>query len=417
MFIKTILQFQLGSLIIETREGDNFQGKIDMDSLYGTLTFTLPYQALDNLTVATSEGQQSTIISSLRLRKNMLVRLYFKELQTNQDVNIEDMDLIFNGKINKVPVRKEKTNIDYTIECEGTLAFSHNSKPTVNVNETEITSIPYVILQRGNLQAGPDNEFALSNPNQVQNLIPIADVKNYLGFMNGITAKVNAANTTADVIKSFRDRYGIIFIQQLSGEVYVYAMTGLLLQSQTEAWEFDTNKNIFNIEYTDTTSDIDAVIVYGRGGAIGEALDILKIQSKGITPDINGNYNVRTLRLERRDIFDEEALQKIAREKLLEINKNNLVTFSTKFDPDFKIGDLFTINDYDFFSGSEVFFIKSIEWSLAKTEYDCTITGFANSLAYLPENIIDSSSSVGLADVDTLGITTKVAGGSWISFA
>ena len=411
MFIKTLLQFQTGDAYIETSEGNNYAGSIDWDNLFGTLSFTLPYQALDDLTLAGAEGETETI-NKLRIKKNMFVKLYYAELSNNRDVPIDEMDLAFDGRVEEVLPAKTKTDITYTIKCEGTLSLGNQRPPITTVISTRIDTMPYVILQRTNLQAGANNP--LSEDYQ-EDIIPEEDITMRVVSVADVVIKSPQGETAVELLQAFRDKTGVVLLQQMSGEVDVFSPADAMITERIEAWDFNTNENIFSIDYGDTTSDYDAVLVYGMGGIVGEAIDILKVQARGVPLDENGNYVCNVYRVERRDLTSEEDCQKIAREMLLEINKNHIITFQTKYLPDYKIGQPFTIVDDDMFSGSEMFFIKSIDWAIAKNQFDCTIKGFMNNLTTLPEDL--TISATGVADVDYLGITTKVAGGDWQTFS
>lgn len=415
-FIKTAVVIQSGNAFITIWDANDFSGEIDMDNLYGTLSFTIPYKIINDENIPTySEVQSSGTLNVHRLEKDMLVTLYYKELEFNREITTDEMDVIFDGRIDNVEPSKSKTDSNYEIKCEALLSFANNRPPIVNIVNWRLEQMPNAILQRGNLQAGPENPIQLNN--QIRDYIPQSKVNVNLGGISDLVAKSVQGSNIKDIITNFRDKNGVIFIQQLSGEVDVFSYGSMMFANEgetIEAWQFDVNDNVFNLKYGNVTSDYEAVIIYGAGGIKGEAIDVLKCQAKGIAQDENGNYKCRYYRYERRDLFSEEDCQKVAREMLLEMNKNYLISFETKFLPNYKIGHPFQIKDYDLFSGEEIWFIKSINWKLGKGSFDCEITGFANSLVVLPENLV--LSNTGVADVDVLRLRNKVAAGDWVNF-
>ena len=194
--------------------------------------------------------------------------------------------------------------------------------PLEKVVSTNFPQMPNAILQKTNLQKGPENDVVLES--QRRDYIPESSVNVNLGALTNLVAKTSNGSTAKDIIVNFREKYGIVFIQQLSGEVNIFSFSSLMFVDESAsipAWNFDIRQNVFNLQYGDVTSDVDAVIVYGQGGSVGEAIDLLKVQAKGIAQDANGNYRCRYYRIERRDLLNDEDCQRVAREILLERNK------------------------------------------------------------------------------------------------
>ena len=102
-------------------------------------------------------------------------------------------------------------------------------------------------------------------------------------------------------------------------------------------------------------------------------------------------------------MIDTESCQKVARNELLNILKNYVVIFNTKFDYRYRLGQPVIIYDNDRYPDGKIFFIKSYRVSLSKDSVVCTIVAYASSITQLPEDLVIDSD--GITDVDNLDIT------------
>jgi hypothetical protein len=164
------------------------------------------------------------------------------------------------------------------------------------------------------------------------------------------------------------------------------------------AWRFDINDGtLFEIDYGDLTNHYNAVVVLGRPPVYGVAVDPIAVQNNGG----HINYIVH----ENRYLVSDEDCQQVARDKLLEISKNYVVTIKTKFHPEFMVGQPFTIIDNDRFDGTQTLIIKKYSFSIDKEDVSCTIQGYANTPQMLPEKLV--LEPTGVMDVDILQIRDK----------
>ena len=410
-FIKKKIEITRDTDTFETREGDNINGGFDMDSLAGQIELELPYQ----FTVSQKEIDESTTsgIVSFRLKKFDFLKLYYADLDSDREPTDDEWIVIFDGYVDNVKLVKTKTSIKYNVLGFGTLALSNSRTISRNVEAQPINNMPNTLLQRCNLQSGAENEVS---PDQQNNIITSDNVFVELSNsgMGQITAKSVGAKNAKEAILEFKTRYGLIFHQLMDGRVLVTSPFEIINRNSVAAWEFDTEDNVFELDYGDLTSNIDGVIVFGREGAIGKAIDLTAVRNKNVPTDSSGRYKGNFLRIERRDLYGEHDLDKVAREILLEQTRNYSITFKTTFDPNFIIGQAFTINDHDIYSGEELFFIKSFNYIISKGDVSCNITGYTHQLTTLPENIVIGAT--GLADVDAFGIRDKIEAGNWTGF-
>ena len=128
-FIKLILQIRAGSSLLTIKDGIVYNGEIDMDNLYGTLNFELPYKLVEDGEIPVySDGEFVESGNVHRLERDMFVTLYYIELEFNRDVTINEMSKIFDGKILDVNLVKTKLDRTYAIKCEALLSFA-NDRP------------------------------------------------------------------------------------------------------------------------------------------------------------------------------------------------------------------------------------------------------------------------------------------------
>lgn len=178
--------------------------------------------------------------------------------------------------------------------------------------------------------------------------------------------------------------------------------------------EFILDENTFEVDYPDVSCQYDGVVVYGEF-EIGKAVDITTVLMKDLVPDpITRVINVNMLKLYRRDINDRNTLNKIAREKLLEIKQEQKIRIKTKFEPYLKIGMPFKFIDGDRYNGSELFFITRIAFTISKDDVFCVIDGCSSILNTLPESTVIND--VNIADTTIIGIFDKLPDTAWQNF-
>jgi hypothetical protein len=178
--------------------------------------------------------------------------------------------------------------------------------------------------------------------------------------------------------------------------------------------EFVLDYNVFEVDYPDVSCQYDGVVIYGEF-EIGKAVDITTVLLKDLKPDpITRVINVNMLKLYRRDINDRNTLNKIAREKLLEIKQEQKIRIKTKFEPYLKIGMPFKFIDGDRYNGSELFFITRIAYTISKDDVFCIIDGCSSILNTLPESTVIND--VNIADTTIIDIFDKLPDTPWQNF-
>jgi hypothetical protein len=240
----------LDTLIID--EGDNFEASFDYEEIGGNLTFDLPY---------TDEGakQNKSNLTIQNLQKFDYVFLYYAEVDSDREPYNSEWKTIFAGYIEKVKLQKSKDNISYRIDCSSLIALSNYAHVSQGISFADgdtqsVREVPYLILQKINLQSGPYNYFRISGEDRSKerDVIPsnwlFVDVDQVLTrFNNSITNNV-VFNGTLDskngkeAIEEFKNKFGLIFHQNMDGTVQVTSLTNYIAnKEQSEQIAFDSN--------------------------------------------------------------------------------------------------------------------------------------------------------------------------------
>jgi len=424
-FIKVLLEIGSGDNSIATEIVDSMSGEFDMDALCGTLSFSLPYYINYPGSVERQHPVNEIGLDTNRLKKFDTVKLYFCEaesdpgevIQGTRNFSVEysdgtftdiventyfagsqEMSLIFDGYIEKITLERMKGSIPYTITAHGTIGLSNYRNLEYAHKSGNAYELFQTLLQIAGLQKGQFNVSPVE-----RDLIPAwklrfidLDAKNRVLITDGGTA-------LKDVLEKFRKKYALIVHQ--SGDGYLNVMTPFyLLNAQSDgilsvnSWRFDVNEgNTTIIQYGDLTAQYNAVVVLGAPPSYGVAVDPIAVQNNG------GHINYQIL--ENRKAKGDEECQKIARSEYLKLAQNYSLTIKTKFHPDFMVGQPFTLNDNDRFTGNEVFLIKRLTWTIAKNDVSAAITGITQGSTFVPANL--QLSDTGILDVDTLQLRDK----------
>lgn len=378
------------------------RGEFDMDALAGTLDFNLPYH------VPAPDGRSQNFIPTTEgvdlnnLRKFDTVELFFNMYEEDPGELVEDSDgnivvsatgelvpQVFDGFIDDIRLTKTKSDINYSLQCMGTLGLSNYRQTAYNITSGEIFQVLKSVWDGSGLEE----------------VIPFeTDVIAFDIEEDNLFVKSSGGKDTKRLLMSIVDKYVVIIHQRGDGKVMVLTPFYLLSAQDDEilnvnSWEFSLiNGTIWDLDYGSLTSIANAVVVIGDPPSVGVAVDTEAVSlNNGVV-----NYQI----FENRTAVGEENCQQIARNKLLEMERNNTVTFKTIFQPEFTIGQPFTIVDGDRFTGNEIFFIKKYAFTIAKNDVSCTVTGYNHSLTTLPEDIVISNT--GVADVDVLGLREKI---------
>lgn len=407
-YIKKIMEIGSGEHSVATEDVFDITGHFDMDEICGTLSFSLPYYIPypDSAELQTGGSPEQLDLKSIK--KFDTVKLYFQEFDedpgaieptdTGYSAGGEPLKLIFDGFVDSIKLSISKSNISYNFEALGTLGLANYR----NLEYQHLTGTAYELLptwlQLAGLQQGQYNVYPVS-----RDLIPIDRVR-FIDTDAGNWVWISEGGTTLkEVITDIRQKYAVVIHQ--SGDGFVNVITPVYLLQAPEdstlsvnAWNFSIDEgNVFEIDYGELTNYYNAVVVIGQGGVHGVAVDPIAVA--------NNDGQVNYLIHENRNLLGEEECQRVARNKLLDLEKNYFVTFKTKFHPDFMVMQPFTLNDNNKFTGNEVLLIKSYDFTISKTDISCTITGFSHAATLLPTDV--ALSDTGVLDVDVLQIRDK----------
>ena len=406
-YVKKIMEIGSGDNSIATEDVFGISGEFDIDALCGTLSFNLPYTLPLPDSTTPQYLKPEAGIDITRLKKFDTVKLYFIEtdsageiIQTSSGyfVNGYLMSLIFDGFIDQIKLNKSKTNINYEITALGTLGLANYRNLEYQHKTGTAGEMILTVLQISGLQIGQFNVLEVQ-----RDLIPADKVRFIDVDVSGRVIVIDGGTPLKDVLEQIRKKYALIIHQ--SGDGYVNVMTPYyLLKANTDstlsvnAWNFDLNLgNAFEIDYGDLTQTYNAIVVLGQPGIYGVALDPIAVA--------NNNGVVNYLVFESRNLASDEECQKVARDKLLEMERNYFVTFKTKFMPDFMIGQPFTLKDNDRYTGNETLLIKKYSFTIDKSDVSCTIQGYMHGATLIPEDV--ALSNTGVLDVDILQIRDK----------
>jgi hypothetical protein len=385
-YIKQVMLIGSGGNSIETREAYAIKGDYDFDALSPKLTFNLPYLLPGQRSVSSSQ------VDITKLKKYDTVQLYYGEFDNDPgDVGTDALTIIFNGYIETVTLSKTKTSFDYQITAMGTagLCYSRNTFYEVTSDGDLTSFVPRVIEAAGLTSALPVKFIDVG-----AGLIPI---------------NVEGGKNVKEVFDDLKSRYALIITQNGKGELLIMRPSFLLNARNTSElgdyqWEFSfQDRSIFEMDYGDLTSNVNAVVVQGYGPNWGVAVDTIAVENN------SGQVNYQSF--ERADLFSPEDCEKYAQEKLLELERNFEVSIKTRFRPEFMVGQSFTINDGDKYDGTQVFIMKKYSFTIDKGDVSATVVGYTHSLTILPENLVISNT--GVADTDVLQLPEKGANVLW----
>jgi len=391
---------------IVTDRADNISGSFDMDDLSGTLSFTLPY--IDKRNEEFNEGSIEIQFKSI-IKKWTFIRLFAQTFDTNEDSAIDlynegKLVQVFEGVVETAIPSRAKTDYNYSINCIGTLSFVANEfKPIFG---KELSGVPgteyfdFTIQQSG-----------------TANFIDLTKVERNLSEEAGkLIVRWANSNDLKEIYASVKDDFGVRIHQQGNGIVNIFDPLYYFTIDQVPAWEFVLGYNMFNIDYGDITGDVSMVECVGYGD-IGYAIDPTGIALKGGTLDISTDdehiYNKITIF--RLNITSLDELELEAKNVLLELMRNNVITFQTIFKPEINVGDFITVQDGEIYS-DQAMQIKSFTFDISKGATHMTITAWRSVLATQPEALIVSKT--GITDLDILEIRDKVTDiANWNSFS
>lgn len=360
--------------------GDSISLDEELKRTFQTMSLTLPY--------ITTEQWNTTGI-----KRYDVIKLYYKEFNTAyeaEQATVADCDLIFDGYISEIekPNFNKTTGRSINLQCKTTMGLSYERSTQIKFFNANISTFL---------------EKALNETNLFDS-IPQIYVQ---GLSDNLILKIDSTTFFGNVVDNIREKYVFNAFQNRTGELYIKTPF-YMSQQTTNTRIYDLETNIFDFNDGSASSKSDCIIVLGTE-CIGIAFDPISYQLKnGITdsvttPDLN---LLNPEYIFRRDIFNQEEAQEVARNVLLERAKNYTISFDTIFDPTLKPGEPFLIRNVDTIPENQTWITKKITTTLGKSEKKSTIVAYSHSLSDFPEDILLSPS--GLLDTDILGVREKV---------
>lgn len=406
-FIKQIMAIGSENNSFVTEHAANITGEFDIDNLAGQLNFTLPYY----LSIPNKQEGYAFKTAVKDLKKFDTIKLYANYFDSNPGqveqstsngelvftANGKQLIQIFDGYIDQIKQQTSKTNINYEITGLGTIGISNDRGLEYQHQTGTALELFPTLLQLAGLQIGDSNVIPVTT-----DIIPINKIR-FIDVNAGDRVIItDGGQSLKDILDNIKEKYSFIIHQ--SGDGYLNIMTPFyLLQNSSDnilsvnSWNFDINDgNVFEIDYGDLTNQYNAVVVVGLG-VHGVAVDPISVQ--------NNNGIINYITIENRSSQSEEQCQELARNKLLEILRNQIISFKTIFHPEFMVGQPFTINDNDRFDGSQIFTLKKFSFNISKTDVSCNVQGFLHGTATIPSDLL--LSNTGILDVDVLQIRDK----------
>jgi len=351
-------------LFIDGREvdgGDGLSYSYDLDNISSTGSIELPFDPTYKDT-----------------EKFTPIEVYVGEVDSI-DYTKEDLVKVWDGYIMEVSITDSKTAANLSIEFADKMQF-------FNINIPIRPSVGGLLYEFVDVLKQSYKESDINIPFDI-------DVK---AFEN-VIVKPDKENNTIQQLESIRNKT-VIYIDYIPYSNTLLFKTPRYIQyiqnQEAEAWQFNKDNIIGDLKLSSATSMITTVVYTGLGGRKGVAIDFLALAA---------GRRQREERYYAAYSANVQELEKLAREKLLERARNNIVEFSAPVTNDtlkIRPGDLIQIKDTKFFDG-EVFIVKNLSYSINKTsDVVLNIQAFASVLATFPEDFVMNDYNI--TDIDTV---------------
>lgn len=368
--------------------GNNITIEEDMNKTYNTATLELP---------ALQKEVQGSVLDTIDFKRFDIFRIYFNYFNTRAEAEAaskDDLDLIFDGYVDETPLMENKMS--------GLIYSDLGLKSTAGLMYEVSSVIPFY---NSNLQ------FILETAQDYSST-----------YVNGWTIdpnisltwvfKVNGKNYLGEVFDEMRKNYAIQVYQLPNGYMNI-SVPSSFDNNYDQTWVMNLEENVFDVNYGNVAQKVDCIIVLGLN-CIGIAFDPIAYQLKqGVTEDdldidITPTKSLlNPIFISRRDLTNEEDCQRVAREKLLEMAKNYVITLECKYEPDMTVGSPFVIINSQKVNSNQVWFVKHRTIKFDKEGgIIMIIKGFSNSITDFPEDIVLSPE--GMFDTDILELSSKI---------
>lgn len=346
---------------VEYEGGDNIDYSLDLDTISNTGTIEMPF----------SPGY-------IDIDKFTPIEIYVGEVD---DVNYTKDDLIrvWKGYIMDIGLTDSKTNPGVSIEYADEMQW-------FNINQPVRPSIAGLLTEFVNVLRQSYKESDLTIPFGISTNV----------FTNTLV-KPRKENNTIQQLESIREKT-VVYIDYNSIDNTLFFKTPQYIQylqnGEAEAWQFNDENILKELKLNSATSMITTVVYVGLGGRKGVAIDFLAF-SQGKQAKEERYYAGWSSNI--------QELEELAREKLLERARNNIIEFSTLIDNEtlkIRPGDLIQIQNTRFFNG-EVFIVKNLHYNINKEgEAILNIQAFASVLSTLPESFVMDDYNI--TDIDVV---------------
>lgn len=365
--------------------GNNIVIEEDLTKTYNTATLELP-------------AIKTEFLDTIDLKKYDVFKIYFKYFDTKEEAdnaNIEDLHLIFNGYVAETPMSESKTTglVYPELRLRSTSSLLYESATQIDYFSGDLNLILETADKYSSL-------FAFIPKVEIDKNIKPTWVFN-----------VSGGNFLGPVLDNLRKDYALHIFQKPNGNLFIGLPSSFDLDRQH--YIMDVHSNVRNIDYGDVTQNVDCIIVLGTN-CLGIAFDPIAYQMKqgvlpkNLKPSVVPDKSLLNPRMIfRRDLFNEEDCQRIAREQLLEMGKNYAITIDCLYDPLLGLGDTFIVTNSQRIKPNQIWVVKNKSTSISKSGAAVmTITGYSNSIIEFPEDIVLSPE--GVFDTDILELSQKV---------
>ena len=346
---------------LEVQGGDNLNYSYDLDNISSTGTVDMPFDA----------GYKD-------IEKFTTIQIYVGEVDSTTYTK-DDLILVWDGYLMDIGMIDSKTNASVSLEFADQMQF-------FNINQPIRPSIAGLLTEFVNVLKQSYSESDITIPFDIT-----------VNAFENVIVKPRKEKNTIQQLESIREKT-VVYIDYVPWSNEMIIKTPQFIQyvenGTTEAWQFDDSNIVKDLKMNSSTNMVTTVVYVGLGGRKGVAIDFLAL-SQGRQFKEERYYAGWSANI--------QELEKLAREKLLERARNNIVEFSTIITNDtlkMRPGDLIQISNTKFFSG-EVFIVKNLNYSISKQgDAVLNISAYASILATLPEDFIMKDYNI--TDIDTV---------------
>jgi hypothetical protein len=365
--------------------GNNITIEEDLDKTYNEASLDLP-------------AIRNEFFNTIDFKRFDVFKIYFKYFNTKEEADaatVDNLDLIFDGYIESTPMSESKMDgLNYnSLGLRSTAGLFYETNSPVRFFDGTLQTIIDTIIQYS------VSTYFLTGLEVDSNIS-----QNWV-------FKVGTTHFIGEVFDNIRKNYALKIFQKSNGVLKIQLPSSF--GSHFNPWIMDVLNNVFEIDYGDVSQNLDSVVVIGTN-CIGVAFDPITYQLKNgvlrenlVSSIIPDNRLLNPKVVVRRDLFNSEDCQRVARELLLEIAKNYVITIKALYEPGVQLNDVFIVNNSKKILNNQLWIVKHKTVEINKDgAATMTIKGYSNSLVEFPEDILISAT--GILDTDILELTDRV---------